>query len=279
MKEHVSMERETTRFIALQALEWRLRMDQPSSNTKQQCLKWLKQSPDHVRELLLISALEGQLQRTRPQLRMDQLRKSMQDDIATNTVALANEARAHDERLNRSRMRRQVFPWAALLAIALLALPEVLEFEHPVQPSTAADFVATRTLLLPLDDGSSITLAPEARLSVVVDSDSRAVMLKKGAATFNIVSDAARPFSVRTGQVTVRANHGKFDLRRHEQLTTVKVIEGAIAVADPRAAPPITLKAGQDLTIADSTLTQDESRDDDGRHLTLRIATTADNRS
>lgn len=252
MKQDVSRDRALTRFIALQALEWRLRMDQRSSGTNQRCLQWLKQSPDHVRELLLMSALETQLRRARPQLRLDHLRESIDADITTNVIALAHHARAHDERLNRPRRLRWVLPCAAVLVTGLLTVAAMFEIEGPVRTSVAEEIIATGTMLLPLQDGSSITLAPESRLSVVLDSDSRAVVLKDGAATFKIVSDAARPFSVRTGQVTVQADHGEFDLRRHEQRTTVKVIEGGVAIADPRAVPPIKLTAGQDLTIADA---------------------------
>jgi transmembrane sensor len=67
--------------------------------------------------------------------------------------------------------------------------------------------------LIPLDDGSSMTLNTASRATVTFDAKSRNVELLEGEAFFVVAKDASRPFLVQTASAGVRATGTSFSVK------------------------------------------------------------------
>lgn len=131
-----------------------------------------------------------------------------------------------------------------------------------------------------LADGSTVELNAHSRLKVRFTSTERRVELYKGQALFRVKKDPARPFIVRSDGTQVRAVGTQFEVFRKSSGTVITVLEGRVAVvptidgkrrvADTPAAehpgtnvPPsvqesaaIFLVAGEQLTVAPELVPQ-----------------------
>jgi transmembrane sensor len=94
-----------------------------------------------------------------------------------------------------------------------------------------------------LDDGSVLHLNTQSRAEVAFSKQTRQVRLIEGEALFVVERDAARPFLVESGGVTIRAVGTQFNVYRHANTTTVSVVEGAVQVAESR------LGAGEEASV------------------------------
>jgi transmembrane sensor len=70
------------------------------------------------------------------------------------------------------------------------------------------------TRVVPLDDGSVMTLNTLSEGDVRYSRKAREIVLTTGEALFNVVADASRPFVVRSGEAAVIANGASFLVRR-----------------------------------------------------------------
>lgn len=70
------------------------------------------------------------------------------------------------------------------------------------------------TRVVPLDDGSVMTLNTLSDGDVRYNRKAREIVLNTGEALFNVVADASRPFMVRSGEAAVIANGASFLVRR-----------------------------------------------------------------
>lgn len=77
--------------------------------------------------------------------------------------------------------------------------------------------------LIPLADGSSVTLNTLSRISVSFDASRRVVRLLEGEALFNVVFEAARPFVIDAGEAVITAMGSQF-LVSHLAAQAVKVL-------------------------------------------------------
>lgn len=82
-----------------------------------------------------------------------------------------------------------------------------------------------------LEDGSTLTLDTETRLTTHFSENSRLVELEKGQARFDVAHDKARPFIVQVDDGTITALGTAFVVRKEEGDVTVTLIEGSVAVA------------------------------------------------
>jgi transmembrane sensor len=101
---------------------------------------------------------------------------------------------------------------------------------------------------LALADGSAVTIDGQSRLSVDLDRDLRQIRLKQGRALFRVAHNAARPFRVSVGAITVTDVGTVFTVSQNGADVTVLVREGEVEVAG--ATGVIRLKAGQRATFA-----------------------------
>ena len=81
-----------------------------------------------------------------------------------------------------------------------------------------------------LADGSVVDLNAETRLSVSFSGKARQVTLGDGEAIFDVVHDAARPFTVAASSHTVRVVGTQFDVRNRGDDLSVTVARGKVEV-------------------------------------------------
>jgi transmembrane sensor len=104
----------------------------------------------------------------------------------------------------------------------------------------------------PLADGSSMTLNTATEVAVAFDSAVRKVELLDGEARFDVIKDAARPFLVLAGDVTVRAIGTSFSVWRNSGSgTRVVVSEGIVEVVSAGKMLANRLTAGRMLHLDD----------------------------
>jgi transmembrane sensor len=83
---------------------------------------------------------------------------------------------------------------------------------------------------LALTDGSTIELNSRSKIQLRYSEHERTVELLEGQALFHVAKDVARPFFVRSGEMSVRAVGTKFDVYKKSSGTVVTVVEGRVAV-------------------------------------------------
>jgi transmembrane sensor len=110
-----------------------------------------------------------------------------------------------------------------------------------------------------LADGSELWLAPATTLAVAFDGEQRHIDLTRGSARFKVAHER-RPFIVSAGGGSVIARGTLFEVSLATGRVTVRLFEGAVDVAMPRAASrmnqePRRLKPGGTVTYAAPTAT------------------------
>ena len=101
--------------------------------------------------------------------------------------------------------------------------------------------------LLPLPDGSKVTLNTDTTIEVAVTPTERDIELKAGEAFFEVAKDVKRPFVVSAGDKRVIAVGTQFSVRREGNDIQVLVMEGRVRIerADEGREEPVTqLAAG-----------------------------------
>lgn len=150
--------------------------------------------------------------------------------------------------------RRRPFrrwPVAALAAVAaaiLLALAPMLRLAVLADHRTGTGEI--RQVALP--DGSTADLDAGSAIAVDYAATGRSVDLLDGRAYFAVTPDAARPFTVAAGGVTVTVTGTGFDVDLGEDAVSVTVASGTVAVA-LSAGAPVRLEPGDRLTVDRAT--------------------------
>jgi transmembrane sensor len=128
---------------------------------------------------------------------------------------------------------------ASLGAVAWLSKPSLV---RPVLLRTAKGEIR----LLPLSDGSSVTLNTNSVLKVAYSASRRDVDLMSGEALFDVAKDRQRPFIVRAGDTRVRAVGTSFSVRLEETgAVRVLVREGVVEVT--RGGRTVPVRAGANV--------------------------------
>ncbi|MBB3953811.1 FecR domain-containing protein [Novosphingobium sediminicola] len=100
---------------------------------------------------------------------------------------------------------------------------------------------------LALADGSALTLDAASKLRVDLDEDTRKVSLSQGRALFRVAHNAARPFSVQAGDVTITDIGTVFSVSTQGDTVNVLVSEGEVEVR--RGGVLLRLTAGQGVRL------------------------------
>jgi len=192
--------------------------------------QWLHSDPEHLQAWAQVnrawSGLGGQTPTT--------TRHWPQSTAATPLApALARRTR----RSRKPLLAAACFGAWALCAVIFLA------------PSLRADYstATAQTKSVQLEDGSSLTLAPQTAINVVFNDAIRKVTLIKGEVFFDVAHDANKPFEVDSNSATVRVLGTAFDVAQSEAGLKVEVREGTVGVTT--AGQPHRLPAGQRLWI------------------------------
>lgn len=131
-----------------------------------------------------------------------------------------------------ARPGRRRFAVGVSAACALLVAAGVL---GPRLWAPEPDFTQTLSTLkgernrFVLPDGSLLELNTDTQAKVALYADRREVELLAGEILFTVSPDAARPFTVQTGQAQVRVTGTRFNVRRDGDAVSLAVEEGSVA--------------------------------------------------
>lgn len=163
--------------------------------------------------------------------------------------------------------RRQM----AVAAAGLVALPAGLTWWLMRKP--AGEMLTTgvgeqRTVTLA--DGTRVTMDAMSQVRVDYSRELRLLELMSGRAFFAVAKDVNRPLRVRAGSRAVTALGTAFSVEREAKGMLVTLVEGRVAVTDPRANAPIEMIPQQALHLSDQAAPVLTSNIDSGRALAWR---------
>lgn len=180
------------------------------------------------------------------------------DQVADHEAVIAMRAQALARTAGgvAAQPRRRWLAVAAALGVVAIGVGTVLAVRSGSPLPSAAPQLAMRTLengsagprTVSLADGSQITLDAQTRVLVGEDAGRRSVVLAQGRAYFRVKHDAARPFRVEAGPLSVTDVGTVFEVSRAGDGVAVSLVEGAVDVAAPGLAPR-RLSPGQHLAL------------------------------
>lgn len=145
--------------------------------------------------------------------------------------ALANLDPDHPAFQRRSPRDRKWAGWAwraaaAMVCLIMVGLPFLSGMlDRELEYQTAVGEIR----VIPLADGSTVTLNTSSGIRVKIGSGQREVVLENGEAFFDVAPDPERPFRIRAGLADVRVVGTKFNLRRFDGgAVSLIVQEGAV---------------------------------------------------
>jgi transmembrane sensor len=215
---------------AQQASAWVSRLTGPSGDADHEAfLDWLKESPQHVRELLLALAIDDSLSNIDPQRRFDpySAKQATPDNLTTLYPKIAPDS----DRRGPEQPRRL---WAAAAAVAAALLGGWLL----LKPFNGGQTYSTGTreqLTIQLVDGSTIALNASSRVAVSFSAHERTVVLQNGEASFTVRHDPQRPFRVMTPDAVIQDVGTQFNVNARSDGVNVTVLEGSVEVTSSHA--------------------------------------------
>lgn len=142
--------------------------------------------------------------------------------------------------------RPSLWPWLATAAAVCLAAVVAVIWTR-MGPAVHETRIGELTVV-ELADGTVVHLDTDTRIVSSFRRDRRVVTLERGRALFDVVRDPARPFVVRSADVSVTALGTQFDVYRRDGATDVAVVEGKVNVRRVRGASPIAAGPESDGT-------------------------------
>jgi len=223
--------------IELRAGHWLARRDRSDWTEQDEILlqQWLEQSTAHVvafvrleaawTEAKRLQALAGGIEPgTVPSVEEWGLARFF--DPATGVVP---SAPAESSSRPRRGLLRGLSRWG-LAASVLIAIAVGLVRYWP--PGTSYSTPVGGIVLVPMSDGSRVTLNTDSKIRLDLTETQRLVELQQGEAFFEVAKDPSRPFVVAAGPKRVVAVGTKFSVRRDGDEVQVFVTEGRVRVED-----------------------------------------------
>lgn len=272
----------TDKLIAEHAAAWLIRLQTATPEELAEFEQWVRQSPLHIREVLISKALDVELRsilgqrRADPQRRIDvqALIRSIANvrEIGESTTTQAADSTPRAARVSSiSRMKGAItgpkrshwFVAAAACFVALFAAATVafhVTTDHGIR--TRAGEWQTKIL----DDGTIMRLGPRTQLYIEYSKERRRIRLTQGEALFHVAKNPSRPFVVETDVASALAVGTAFAVSLDDPShVRVTVKEGVVAVASApesrggRAGSnavrrSVTLKAGDEVVVTSSGL-------------------------
>jgi transmembrane sensor len=262
----------TQRALSDEAAEWfiRLRDDRLGMRHRERNVRWLKQSPAHIAELLRIQQVYTVLRAAKLENRPPGPGQADDSNVVELTPRALPPPPSHP---NESRIR-STLTWKVAASVACLAVSLLLGFivkaawlDRTLETELGEWRIATLT------DGTVVRIGPASRLRLSFGDDHRTVRLLRGEAMFDVAKDPSRPFFVKSEMVGVLAVGTEFRVSRHGGEDVVTVTEGTVALyRDGRdevrgavSQPPaqlanatggVALLAGEQVSVSKSNRTQ-----------------------
>lgn len=240
-------ERQDDGTIAQRASDWFFSLREAGADEQAAFGAWLRESPRHVEEFLLVTAAYRELDSVATQIPLDleQVRAGLRASVVPLREADPQEPRRKSHPGPREGAARTRFGIAAAALAAALTLGWAL-YAHFFRDSYSTATGEIRSF--ELADGSLIQMNTRSRVRVDFSEKARDVQLLSGEALFKVARNPSRPFKVHAGHVVIQAVGTEFNVYRRERDTTVSVLEGAVLLSDAAARQMLT--AGQEAVIA-----------------------------
>lgn len=216
--------------IAEEAADWLVALADADAQTRKAFAAWLRESPEHVREFLSVSAIWGMLPELSSQPSIEELVRAAATE--PNVVALPDRGQPESGTTpGRTRFRARWMGRAAglLVAVAIVA-GAFLAISPPAEDPDLHATVTGEQSSVPLPDGSLVTLNTRSMMRVAYSDEYRDVHLGDGEALFDVVRDTWRPFRVITEHAVIEAVGTQFNVRKGIGEVTVTVVEGMVDV-------------------------------------------------
>lgn len=144
-------------------------------------------------------------------------------------AVLATEPVGHEIGRRRTKVPVRPIAMVALSAAAALAL-FVISPLSPLRDEPGAVYATApeQERLVRLSDGTTIEMAPGARLRASLEGDERHVDFEEGVALFNVAHDASRPFVVTTKFGEIRVLGTSFVVRLGPDAAITTVLSGRV---------------------------------------------------
>lgn len=247
-------------LISEEAADWLVILKEPnlSFGERRRYVRWLKQSPAHIAEILRLSTLDGLLRKTD----LEGILTGPEEvgpSQTSNVVALIPRRIAAEPALDvvqQPVMRRHWKLAASLAALALSLLlgtvAKLAWFDNIIEtePGEWRHFA--------LADGSIARVGPRSRLRVEFEDNQRSVYLTRGEAAFQVAKDPNRPFLVHAQMAVVRAVGIEFGVAHRNNTVVVTVAEGNVAVS--QGGRPIVPDVEKERTDAGSNAINDADK-------------------
>ena len=272
--------------IIEEAATWATLLDDgdPSAGDRKRLAAWLRESPQHVKELLLAKVILTEAESIDPDRRIsvDDLLADHGAEVFSFEHAPESPAPAPIRRIGGRAIGIAASLFTVVIAATFLAMSPFSPFD--INQIQKADYTTAigEQRSLSLDDGSIIHLNTLSTISVEYGKGERAINLVDGEALFDVAQDPNRPFRVYAGGTIAEAIGTTFNVRRIGDDAEVAVLEGKVTVtvtdsetlrglvepepstaaANPAGNNSITLAVGETATVdASGSLHAVPSRD------------------
>jgi transmembrane sensor len=227
--------------IAEDAAEWLLRLeDDGSQQCREEFVAWLKHSPAHMDEFLLVTSAYRAMHGADPGRKIDAaelFRRSGRPVVSLQRELKTAGAQQSPRRFVLSGLA------AALVFVALAGWWAFPLFIGVHTYSTAVGEQRT----VKLAEGSVVYLNTQSLIRTRFSRSLREIQLLDGEALFVVEKDPARPFRVLAGPTVVQAIGTQFNVYRRSDAVKVSVIEGSVQVS--AGANPAPLQAGEEAKV------------------------------
>jgi len=244
---------ERREHAAQEAAEWMLRLQDQNTTRAQRAeyVRWLRESPLHVAEMLRITHVHSAL------AHFPYWNEIAPLDVSFPPVSTLELPRATNRRgADMSKPRRSAWFWPAGVTAVFVVVSLVLTYMAHLGPQTIRTGAGERREVT-LVDGSVVRISPKTTLLVRFTEQERWVRLSRGDAVFRVAKDRVKPFLVETDHARVRAVGTQFGVEYQGNVVIVTVEEGRVAVTQPatglaplaQALPQIEVSLGADQQI------------------------------
>lgn len=219
-----------------EAAEWfvRLRDDNLSMRQRQKNVRWLKQSPTHIAELLRIQQVYKVLRavklenRSLGSIAALGLETDAPSKLPSNVIEFTPRVQPLPEPMQappRFASWKVVATAACIAFCVLLGLMVKAIWLDRTLRTELGEWRAVQ-----LTDGTQVRIGPNSELRLSFGDDHRTVRLLRGEAMFSVAKDPARPFFVQSQMVGVLAVGTEFRVAHWGSEEVVAVTEGSVAV-------------------------------------------------
>ena len=242
------------REIIEQAAAWHARMaaDDVTPQDWEDLRAWLEQHPAHRDTFESLERMSGALRSLGDEPMLQALH-----DSAPNIAAMSGDAEIVPFRPGKARRTWALQPRQMAIAASVLValIVPLLYFMGDEQTTEATDYetVVAERKSIDLEDGTSLTLNADSKVTVTVSEDERNVSLWRGDVFLDVAAETDRAFTVSVGDHRVIVVGTAFDIRYRDDPARVTVYEGQVrvvlAVEEQGPDSEVALSAGQQLIL------------------------------